>query len=88
MDALSQSSLADGTAINPEAVEELAAQALEAVDAQEAATAAFAAVAATEASAAAPAAAAQEYTSSIAEWSASTPDVSALLAGTRRLLRL
>ena len=39
-------------------------------------------------SAAAAAAAAQEYSSSVAEWSASTPDVSALLAGTRRLLRL
>lgn len=34
------------------------------------------------------AAAAQEYSSSVAKWSASTPDVSALLAGTRRLLRL
>ena len=34
------------------------------------------------------AAAAQEYSSSVAEWSSSTPDVSALLAGTRRLLRL
>ena len=38
--------------------------------------------------AAAAAAAAQEYSSSVAEWSSSTPDVSALLAGTRRLLRL
>ena len=42
----------------------------------------------TSVAAAAAAAAAQEYSSSVPEWSSSAPDVSALLAGTRRMLRL